>query len=855
MERLLLRHPGGEPMIYVPALALSLLLPNSVFAADRPNSKLFAEFVAARKSGRSSRLPDYSYAGYHRCEKPIPDVTPETHKVFDVTTFGAVANDGRSDRDAALAALCAAHEHDGSAMVFFPEGRFRLNELSDLGREPIVVKRSKVVLKGCGVGKTELFFAEPVLLGGSLITITSDLPKGYYWRGGRKVARVVSRPAPGGFEVQVDDAANLTAGAYVNMDADLNVNTERGQAYFKPHDVPRGPQVRKKGKNDYVFEPHQIRAIEGKCVTFAEPIHMDLPHLENVVLWSIDHTVHESGIEDLSLCGNYREQFKHHNGSRFGERFGMLHFQDAFNCWARRLRITDYSMALSFRRSGFNTFANIVMEGNPGHSLMTGSISYGNLGAYIREQTDSHHGLGVRQSAVGTVFLRCVQYANLEAHCGWPRASLYDLNEGRFQTRGGGATFFPHHGKLLCFWNWRVTAPGSCDFWPLGKRYGYFMPPIVAGLHGEPFEVADHDTDLLALESPGARVEPESLFEAQLALRLGKLPEWLRREGELFEKVSRYSRVAIVEPAQHSVAHSDSPLSVGLKLHERMSAAQVKTVELLASREGMADGFIPVAVADGFAPRLKFRPERTGVWVLRARMTNSRDEVTVSDPTFVYVGDARDLKPVVVEAATMLPMARKQKLYNHFAGLGGGEGRWLKGSQQLERQKREGLTHLEIEKAYYEELQAFYRSYGQRFVRPVLEEPAHVEQARRLIDGNPSTTCDTIYGWLDSVVQFDLGSPTRICRMDLRWKARNPRRPIRLELRVSNDPDAWYSVVNDEPVWEFSVLRIGGTLRREPLPGDRVSTLYFPERRCRYVRLSLVSFPNGAASEIQFLGP
>ena len=45
------------------------------------------------------------------------------------------------------------------------------------------------------------------------------------------------------------------------------------------------------------------------------------------------------------------------------------------------------------------------------------------------------------------------------------------------------------------------------------------MNPAVVGFHGDP---ATFNEDHLALlESNGAKVEPESLYEAQLALRLG----------------------------------------------------------------------------------------------------------------------------------------------------------------------------------------------------------------------------------------------------------------------------------------------------------------------------------------------
>ena len=69
------------------------------------------------------------------------------------------------------------------------------------------------------------------------------------------------------------------------------------------------------------------------------------------------------------------------------------------------------------------------------------------------------------------------------------------------------------------------------------------------------------------------------------------------------------------------------------------------------------------------------------------------------------------------------------------------------------------------------------------------------------------------------------------------------------------DERAWTSVVNDEAVWEFSVVRVGSTLRQEALHGGRVTSLYFPEEHCRFARLLLTRFPNDALAEVRILGP
>ena len=80
-------------------------------------SATWQDFEAARNAGAEPILPDFSYAGYHYSEIPIP--TP-AHKVFNVGDFGAVSNDGQSDRDAIQAAIDAANLL-GNGIIQFPK--------------------------------------------------------------------------------------------------------------------------------------------------------------------------------------------------------------------------------------------------------------------------------------------------------------------------------------------------------------------------------------------------------------------------------------------------------------------------------------------------------------------------------------------------------------------------------------------------------------------------------------------------------------------------------------------------------------------------------------------------------------
>ncbi|MEO8376829.1 MAG: glycosyl hydrolase family 28-related protein, partial [Candidatus Sumerlaeota bacterium] len=71
-----------------------------------------------------------------------------SYTVFNVTGYGAIADDGLSDNAAIQAAIDAA-EANGSGIVFFPPGRFHLNTNSNVGTT-LLVNQDNIVFRGSG---------------------------------------------------------------------------------------------------------------------------------------------------------------------------------------------------------------------------------------------------------------------------------------------------------------------------------------------------------------------------------------------------------------------------------------------------------------------------------------------------------------------------------------------------------------------------------------------------------------------------------------------------------------------------------------------------------------------------------
>ncbi|GAL82067.1 hypothetical protein JCM19274_2778 [Algibacter lectus] len=82
-------------------------------------SAVWDDFKEAKINNTEAILPDFSYAGYMYSEVAIPDLG---YKIFNVTDFGAVPNDDKSDKKAIKLAIAEASKNGGKVLCFFRKG-------------------------------------------------------------------------------------------------------------------------------------------------------------------------------------------------------------------------------------------------------------------------------------------------------------------------------------------------------------------------------------------------------------------------------------------------------------------------------------------------------------------------------------------------------------------------------------------------------------------------------------------------------------------------------------------------------------------------------------------------------------
>jgi hypothetical protein len=487
-------------------------------------------YLDAQTTGAQPILPNFSFSGYRFSEESLPDVSSWT--VFDVTNYGAVAGDGNYDDAAIQAAINAAQASNGPAVVYFPSGRFKVSDDNDITKK-IQVSRSHIVLKGNGSGTsgTEIFMDKKRVKNGhwqflfAPLTISTST-----------LATITNPALRNDYTITVSDASNLSIGQYVYID---HKSQEFASAHYDNLYLPFNTWYRL--KNTYIedgatksggmrlHENHLITVINGNEVTFKNPIQINLPAIpgNSYKLRNLT-TIDEVGVEDIRFTGNWPsvgETFVHHKNRLHDYAWNALQLSNVSNAWVKNCEFQDWSQVMRVAHSIAVTVQNVVITGKKAHASFVTKRSYGLLFKDCEDKAGMHHGPGVGYSGVNTVYLRYKMKngQRIDSHSGSPYATLLDdvRGSGVLSGNGGPHQSYPHHGRHFVFWNFKhsTNSTYNYDFWKTSSRSSHtFAEPYFIGFQSGSSTVNFTNEGLDELR--GQQVEPSSLFEAQLKLRL-----------------------------------------------------------------------------------------------------------------------------------------------------------------------------------------------------------------------------------------------------------------------------------------------------------------------------------------------
>lgn len=520
----------------------ALLFAGLSTGASAELTPIWIEQVASVERGAAPPLPDFSWAGYAYGEASIPESFDLP--VFPVVEFGAVPDDDRSDREGIQDAIDAA-EAAGGGVVLFPSGTFLVNEEVGL-KVGLEIHASNIILKGqgSGVDGTRLLMRHQLLpfdplRGWTVPYMITFTPPGLDVNsrtilepGNQPKTRVLGPVSAGSFELEVADASGFAIGDVVTLCTESTGLVPELLGCLETR--PNWSRIRERGIA--ASEKLEVTGVDGTRIRFASPIMSTVS--EDVDWFLIRYPVlRNCGFEDIHFEGNFHEPFVHHKNLLHDMGFSAVNLQACLNSWVRRSRFSNMNSAVVIRGSLASSALMLTIDGNRGHSGVNITFGSRNLSGLVRDEAGQFHGPNTSHLAMGSVHWRheTTRMSGPDLHGTYPRLTLLDaLRSASFDNHGANTKDLPNHLDGLVYWNFEVTDDplDNFDFWELledepERPYGPLtaVKPIIVGLHGSGISFAEDS--LGRLESQGEPVRPESLYEAQLELRLGYRPGWV----------------------------------------------------------------------------------------------------------------------------------------------------------------------------------------------------------------------------------------------------------------------------------------------------------------------------------------
>ncbi|MCB9874159.1 MAG: hypothetical protein H6821_08255 [Planctomycetaceae bacterium] len=483
-------------------------------AADPMHSELWGR--QGERWSADGRLPDFSYAGYHRGEKPLPTLVPDC----SVKDFGAIG-DGKADDTQAFQRAIA--QSAGKA-IFVPEGIYVITDF-------LTINTTGTSLKGAGSHRSLLKFPKPLNeIKPNWGATTSGQPtSNYSWSGGfitvsgsasrQALAGVDADAKRGEWTLHVSDVKSLRVGDEFRLQ--MTDTKQQTLARYLYADDP-GPMENLGSRTSVSFTARitKVDAAE-KQIEFDRPLRTDVRSEWKPQIYSAVSNVEEVGIEDLGFEFPplpYKGHF-----TEMG--YNAMAIGGARNCWARNLWIHNADSGIFI--SGTNVTLRAIefdsdrpiersRKATGHHGITLGGQD--NLLTEFDFRTRFMHDITVSRGSAGNVAADgkgldlCFDH-----HRYGPHANLFtniDLGEGsRMFQSGGGAALGRHSAAWETFWGIRARKPQS-----LPQGWG----PELINLVGLP------SRDAAVTESTGRwfeptdarQLEPANLYDAQLSRRL-----------------------------------------------------------------------------------------------------------------------------------------------------------------------------------------------------------------------------------------------------------------------------------------------------------------------------------------------
>jgi hypothetical protein len=481
-------------------------------------------------------LHDFSYAGYHYGEEAPP--APPPGPLFDVLDYGADPS-GFSDSGPAIQATIDAAESDGGGVVVLPAGEYRVEDR-------LTINADGVVLQGGGIGQTFLYFTRSAGMTDSAhITFAGSITQG-------PDLLLAQDGVTRSHEVLLDDALLLQPGDEVSVGWTISeafvAEHQMTEHWYTFNDTWRPFFRRTVLSVDTSSSPHRV--------SLDVPLRYPAKVRDNASLRVESGYLSECGLEDLSVStvGDW-------NAAWNLDRSHAVAFKGTKDCWMRRVASYEspgssgagyhlLSGGVKVQQSKRVTISDSLIEapqnrggggngylfeisrsseiltrdsiGRAGRHNFIQNWDFGTSGCvWLRTTSTEGRALFAQGDSVGLLgfseFHHSLAMANLIDDSvtadGWQGVNRKDWSSGA-----------GHSATQNVFWNLR----GGGELKSFQAGWGYIIGTenltvstdlSLGGFFGSADSTAPEDW--LEGEDLGAHLVPSSLYEDQLARRLG----------------------------------------------------------------------------------------------------------------------------------------------------------------------------------------------------------------------------------------------------------------------------------------------------------------------------------------------
>ncbi len=583
-ERMTVRAGTRHGLLLLSLVSVFLSDSAAVFAGDEAwRSELYPEdWISPHEREDLSFvddrfIQDFSYAGYHRGERPLPD---ELSPVIDVVLDYEADPGGETDATRAIQDVIDAVGEKGGGVVYLPAGTYRLSR-----REGetycLLIRHSGVVLRGAGEDRTFLVNDSVEMRGSSVILARPEGSRGFRSVDGEPISLARDYPGPAK-EIELEDTGDLEEGEWIAVHNPFTDRPSDEGSFVEDLLMTEDEYGSWIGDAEHLYGPVFYRRITGidrdnKLLRLDAPTRWYLLRRDGARVYRAGAFLEEVGLEHLAIAN------RRHPGSDWGvhdyreegtpgydvHSSWLIQFDSVRNSWMRAVHSYDPG-----NDNDAHLLSNGVLlretRGVTLRDLRIGRAQYGGAGGngYMIRMNDANENLlrncFVHHSRHGFVFWGMSSTGNVihrgvdetthyqagdtgeshpiggrgsDHHGRFSASNLVDHGTGRdsyFEAvfRGRIAAPVAPHGQTASqsvFWN---TAGEGQDY-PYAVRTEQFGWGYAIGTRGENQEVVTRTgragaesrtrpADHVEGEGRGDSLEPASLYRDQLRLRFAR---------------------------------------------------------------------------------------------------------------------------------------------------------------------------------------------------------------------------------------------------------------------------------------------------------------------------------------------